>query len=432
MVAAVALSSGSSIESTAIEQTHCVDAFDLASSASITAGKIRQRYATFIALPDWSSPIVERLDWLTDTNTAFDGTEQRAKLRQWPRRAIEFAFGAGGRMARQLQVFLYGQGALEFLLPIWTDGAQLQADVVAGDIVVITPTNGRDFQVGAHLVIVDDNGRFEAAEVAEVDPGAVTLRQTFAATWPAGCLVYPARRARLPDSQGLTRFTGEFILGRTRVDLQDVSEWPEAVETTYRGQPVLVDAPDWTGPPDVEFTRKLAALDFGTGLRVFDDESDKPEILQAHRWFLDSRAKIAAFRSWLYSRAGKFAAVWVPTWVPDLVMTSNLASGGTSIPVENVGYTRQVGARVHRRDIRIELMTGQVFYRRITGSAEVDDDTETISINAALGVAVTPADVARISFMSLCRLDGDGVELAWFTGDAAQAVTNMRATGNDV
>lgn len=433
MVAPVLLSSGSSIASAAIKPTHLVDAVSLPdSSSSLPRSKIRQTYSTFIALPDWSSPIVERLDWLTDTNTAFDGTEQRIKLREWPRRAIDFAFGAGGRMARQLQAFLYGQGAREFLVPIWPDGAQLQADVVAGDLVVNTPTDGYDFQVGAYLVIVDDQGRFEAAEVAFVEPGVVTLRQTFAATWPAGCLVYPARRARFPDSQGLTRFTGEFILGRTRVELQDVSQWPTAVEaTTYRGRPVLTTATDWTGNVEADFVRKLAAVDFGTGVRVFDDESDKPEIVQAHRWFLDSRTKIAAFRSWLYSRAGKFAAVWVPTWVNDLLMTSSLGAGGTSFNVENIGYTRQVGARMHRRDVRIELVSGAVYYRRITGSIEVDDDTETVSIDVALGVAVTPADVSRISFLSLCRLDADGVELAWFTGDAAQAATNMRATGNN-
>lgn len=227
------------------------------------------------------------------------------------------------------------------------------------------------------------------------------------------------------------RDAGE-LMGRTRIELQDVSQWPAAVETTYRGRPVLLDAPDWTGAPDVEFARKLAAMDFGTGVRAFDDESEKPEIVQAHRWFLDARAKIAAFRSWLYARAGRFAAVWVPTWVPDLVVTSSLGAGGTSFNVENIGYTRQIGARIHRRDVRIELLNGQVFYRRITGSAEVDADTETISIDTALGQAITPADVSRISFMSLCRLDSDGVEMAWFTGDVAQAATNMRATGNDV
>ncbi|MGD9599937.1 MAG: hypothetical protein AB7V24_16060 [Steroidobacteraceae bacterium] len=404
----------------------------LSSSSSMGAAKIRQTYSTFVALPDWSSPMVERLDWLTDTKTAFDGTEQRIKLREWPRRAIDFAFGAGGRMARQLQAFLYGQGAREFLVPMWSDGTQLQADVVAGDLVVNTPTDGYDFQVGAHLVIVDDQGRFEAAEVGDIEDGVVTLRQAFAATWPAGCIVYPARRARFPDTQGLTRFTGEFILGRTRVELQDVSEWPEASEPTYRGLPVMTTSPDWTGNVEADFVRKLAALDFGTGVRVFDDESERPEIVQTHRWFLATRAEVAAFRSWLYSRAGKFAAVWVPTWVPDLVMTSNLGASATLLDVENIGYTRQVPAGVHRRDIRIELISGAVYYRRITVAAEVNPDVETLAIDSPLGVAVTPADIARISFIALCRLDADGVELAWFTGDAAQASTNMRATGNDV
>lgn len=433
MVAPVALSSGSSTASAAIEQTHRVDAVALSSSSSLPAAKIRQRHGAFVAMPDWSSPIVERLEWLTDTNTAYDGTEQRVKLREWPRRAIEFAFGAGGRMARELQSFLYGRGATEFLVPIWTDGAQLQADVVAGALSVNVTTTGFDYQVGAFLLIADNDGRFEAAEIAQKTASTVTLRQSFAATWPAGCTVYPARRARLPDSQGLRRFTGEFMTGRARVELQDVSQWPEATEaTTYRGRPVLTEPSDWNGETGIELTRKLARLDFGTGVRAFDDESDQPEILQTHCWFLDTRTKIGAFRSWLYSRAGKFSAVWVPTWVPDLVLTANVGASGTALNVENIGYSRQVAARVHRRDIRIELTSGAVYFRRITAAVEASASSEVLTIDSALGVSITPAQVARISFVSLCRLDADGVELAWFTGSAARAATNMRAVGNDV
>lgn len=382
---------------------------------------------------DWSETIVERLDWSTDVITAYDGTEQRIQLRQWPRRAIEFAFSAEGRQRRRLEAALYGWGARVWALPVWTDGQQLTADVEPGDLVLPAATTHRDFRAGGLVMLLAEDGRHEVVEIESVAASTLTLARPVIDAWPAGsCTIYPARTARLPSGHGLRRFSGEFAFGRVRMDLQDVSEWPSAVETTYRGRPVLTEAPDWTGAPDVEFTRKLAALDFGTGLRAYADESDKPEIVQAHRWFLDGRAKVAAFRSWLYARAGKFSAVWVPTWVNDLVMLSSIGAAGTSFTVENASYTRQIGARVHRRDVRIELVTGQVFYRRITGAAEVDDDTETISIDTALGVAVTPADVSRISFMSLCRLDGDGVELAWFTGDMAQAATNMRATGNDV
>lgn len=407
-------------------------AFDFIAANDVALSIKGTRIIAWTWAADWSDTIVERLDWNTDVITAYDGAEQRIKLRQWPLRAIEFAFSAEGRQRRRLENALYGWGARVWALPVWTDGQRLAANVAAGALSIPVPTSHRDFHAGGLVMLLADDGRHEVVEIATVGASALDLARPVIGAWPAGsCAVYPVRLARLPDSHGLRRFTGEFAFGRVRMDLQDISEWPTATETAYRGQPVLLDAPDWSGEPDVDFTRKLAALDFGTGLRVFDDESDKPEIVQAHRWFLDTRAKIAAFRSWLYARAGKFAAVWVPTWVRDLTMTSNLGAGGTSFTVENVGYTRQVGARVHRRDVRIELMTGQVFYRRITGSAEVNDDTETISIDTALGVAVTPADVARISFMSLCRLDGDGVELAWFTGDAAQAATNMRATGND-
>lgn len=405
-------------------------AFTGANQPVVTITGVRVIPWTWLA--NWREGIVERLDWNTDTLTAFDGTEQRIKLREFPRRAMEFSFSAEGRQRRRLDTALYGWGARVWALPIWTDGQRLAADVDPGDLSIPVATTDRDFFAGGLVMLLDDAGGYEVVEAESVSAGSVAMVRPIAGTWPAGsCMVYPARPARLPNTHGLRRFTGDFAYGRVRMEFQDLSDWPAAPEaTTYRSLPVMLERPNWTADPELDYARKLAELDFGTGVRAFDDESDKPELLQSMRWFLDSRADVAAFRSWLYARAGKFKAIWVPTWMVDLVMVSNLGAGATSFDVENIGYARQVDARVHRRDIRIQLASGAVYYRRITAAAEVDDDTETLTIDSALGVAVTPADVVSISFMALCRLDADGVEIAWFTGDAAQAVTNLRATGN--
>jgi hypothetical protein len=392
-----------------------------------------ERVIPWTWLANWREGIVERLDWNTETLTAFDGTEQRIKLREFPRRAIEFSFSAEGRQRRRLDAALYGWGARVWALPIWTDGQRLAADVAPGALSIPVATTDRDFAAGVLVMLLDDAGGYEVVEVEAVEADSLTLVRPILGTWPAGsCMVYPARPARLPNAHGLRRFTGDFAYGRVRMELQDLSDWPAAAEaTTYRGLPVMLERPNWTADPELDYARKLAELDFGTGVRAFDDESDKPELLQSMRWFLDSRADVGAFRSWLYARAGKFKAIWVPTWMVDLVMLSNLGSGGVAFDVENIGYTRHIDARVHRRDLRIQLASGAVYYRRITAAVEVDADTETLTIDSALGVAITPADVVSISFMALCRLDADGVEIAWFTGDVAQAATNLRATGND-
>ncbi len=382
--------------------------------------------------PNWGEPMIERLDWLTDVLTAHDGTEQRIRLREYPRRALEFSFGAQGAQRRRLDVALYGWGARLWALPIWTDGQRLAADLLVDDLVVPVTTTDRDFTAGGLVMLLGEDGGNEVVEIDSVEPGALNLVRPLLNAWPAGsCTIYPARPARLPASHGFRRFTGDFVTGRVRMEVEDVNAWPAATETTYRGLPVLTTPPNWIGEIDQDLQRKLAQLDYGTGLRAFDDESGKPEIVQSYRWMLDGRDEIAAFRSWLYSRAGKFAACWVPTWVDDLVVVANIGAAATAITIENIGYTLQAAARVHRRDLRIELTSGAVYYRRITGSSEAGD-TEVLNIDTALGVLVTPTQIARVSFMALARLDADGVEINWFTGDTAEAAHNMRATGNVV
>jgi hypothetical protein len=83
----------------------------------------------------------------------------------------------------------------------------------------------------------------------------------------------------------------------------------------------------------------------------------------------------------------------------------------TTLDVANIGYSRFGKAQPGRRDIRLELWDGRVFLRRLTGVTELDADAERLALDAALGVSVTPAQVARISWLVLCRLDSDSIEI---------------------
>lgn len=404
-----------------------------ANSPTVTIGGIRITAWTWA--PNWGEPMVERLEWQTDTLVAYDGTEQRVKLRAYPRRAFEFSFGAQGRQRRRLDVAMYGWGARVWALPVWPDGQRLETSLLADELVVPVSTTNRDYTAGGLVMLLADDGTAEVVEIESVAAGSLTLVRGLLADWPAAsCMVYPARQARLPASHGFRRFTGDYVYGRVRFDLQDVSDWTAATETTYRGLPVLTERPNWVQDIDQTMFRKLAELDFGTGLRTFDDESGVPEILQSYRWFLDTREKLAAFRAWLYARAGKHGALWVPTWVEDLELVANVGAAATTIDVENVDYTKQVWATtaINRRDLRIELASGAVHYRRITGATEISTSVERLSIDAAIGVLVTPADVVSISFMGVARLDADGIEISYFTGDNAEVSHNLRAIGSSV
>ena len=47
-------------------------------------------------------------------------------------------------------------------------------------------------------------------------------------------------------------------------------------------------------------------------------------------------------------------------------------------------------------------------------------------------MTVDASDVDMISYMQLFRLDSDGVEIAYFTGDSAESAVTLRGIANDL
>lgn len=383
--------------------------------------------------PNWSEPVVERLQWATDVLTSYDGTEQRIRLRQYPRRTFEFAFAVDGAQRRKMETALYGWGARAWALPVWHDGQALTSTALAGAQSLTIDTTNRDYRVGGLLMLLAEDGTSEVHEIEGIAGSTVTIPGALAQTWPAGYgQVFPARLARLPESLAFSRFTYDMAYGRARFETTDASDWTPAVAaTTYLGYPVMTEPPNWVEDVGVEFQRKLQTLDYG-GARRYLDESGVPSILQTHRWMMSTKAELAAYRAWLYARAGRLNAVWVPTWSDDIQVAATVGAQATAIDIEDMGYASQIDAGIHRRDIRVEMNDGTIYYRRISGGEKVGIGVERIAINTAFGITYQAGDFKKISFMSLCRLDSDGAEIAYFTGEAAEAANTMRAAGHAV
>lgn len=384
--------------------------------------------------PDWSRNIIERVEWLTDVLRAYSGKEQRVALRSGPRKEYEFAFSAEASARRRLENTLYGWGARVWALPIWTDGEDLTAPVYQGAISIPSDTNSRDYHAdGLGIVFSADGSDYEVFEIEAVDADEITLKRGIERTWPAGSRIFPARTARLEDRQAVSRFILDFAYGVVRFQLVEPITHEAAVEAvTYRGHPVLTQRPEWSEDPELAYQRQLAEFDPRTGVRFLEDESGIPDTLQAYRWRLTSRSEIEAFRRFLYARGGRHRAIWIPTWTNDAVVNQTVASAATAIDVDTDNFVRFVNAGTHRKDLRVELTDGTVFYRRIAGAQVIDDTTERLILDASFGRVIQPAEFRHISFMALCRLDQDSVELAWSTGAQADAVAVFRAVNNDV
>ena len=379
---------------------------------------------------NWQTPIIERLEWRTDVLLAYDGSEQRIALRQTPRRYVEFGFLVPTLLERQkLEAAISANGSQSWDLPLWTDSTPCTSAISNGAVTVSLDTTSRDFVAGGKALLLGANGDTQIINISTLTTTQLNLSSAVSGAWPIETSVVPLRTAYLEPSQQISRFTGSAIYGVVRFLCDDISTSPTQSSTQYRGHDVLETPSNWMQDLTLDYQRKMQVIDFGVGGIYRDDESSLPVLIQSHHFVLDSRQKITDFRQFLYSRRGRLNALWIPSFMPDLTFVS-LSS--TALDIAYIDYTTLYNQAINRRDIRIELSNGNVYYRRIVASTVLSGTVERLTLDSVLGVSVTANDVEKISFMMFGRLDTDAIELAWSWGDYVDVKANFRSVNNDV
>jgi len=386
-----------------------------------------RRVVVFGMRPDWSQGITERLEWLTEVLESYDGTEQRVRLRQIPRRGFEYGFLIEGQDSQVLDHLLFAWGARIYCLPVWTDGSTLAGEVAIGSTALtVQDAANRDYHAGGFAVLWRSNTRHEAVEILSIAGNTLTLKLPLAGSWPAGTRVFPARLARLEGEVAVARPTDTIAVGRCRFGVEDITA-PAVADAgpAYHGYRVFDWRPNRSTDLEDRWRRKLSIIDYGTGLSTFDDESGAPLIGRTLTWLLTDRSAANAFRGWLAARAGRANPCWLPTFESDLEVTRTVAATDAGLVVRNVGYARFVAADPLRRDLRL-LTTAGTFHRRITGANEISEDEELLSLDAPLGVTLDPQQFLQVSYLELARLDQDAVELHWETDSVARVQLSTR------
>lgn len=355
--------------------------------------------------------ILERIEWLTEVLPSRNGKEQRQQVRGAPRRTYEFQITAGedARRAR-IENFLIAHHAKALQVPVWPDSDQV-GPLSAGATVVSFDTAGKDYVVGGKAVI-SDGLTAEAVTISGVASGSITV-SALVADWPALSYIAPACSAYLTDSITTSNPWTPVLSGTVRFESEKGWNYAAATEAVdYRGYPVKMSSSLWALEGTTAYQREISGFDPGVGSRAVFDPTGVENTLRQYRVALPNRAEIAAYRAFLFARAGRRNPLWMASGQCDLTITANIGSADATISINNIGYAAMGLVPIGRRDIVIETVTGTKYYRRITGASAVSATTETISIDSALGVALTTADIKCVSFMRLSRLQSDSVEIS--------------------
>jgi len=375
------------------------------------------RIVAWTFVPDWGDGVRERLACSTDILQSESGASQRRRLRLAPRREFEAPMYCEGRERQLLDLALYGWGDRIWAMPIWPDIQLLDAPVALEATFIPCQTQYLDFRAGGlALFRAEDAFTYETVEVEAVESGGLVLRRPIRRSWPAGSRLYPVRTAQLMEPPVETKLTDKLVSVRVRFLVMEPCTWPELMPATlYRGKPVWDRRPDESEDLSIAAERLMLSLDSGMAIPQYTDPARRAFRLLGQRWLDQGRGERAALRSFIYAMWGRQKVVWVPTHMDDLAILATVASLATSVDVANIGYTRFSQGRAGRRDIRIELHDGSVFFRRITTSAEIDSEIERLVLDEPFGRVVEPSQVARISWIVLCRFENDVQELEHMT-----------------
>jgi hypothetical protein len=382
---------------------------------------------------DWSDGVLERLEWSTDLMTAWSAKEQRVRLREHPRRSLEMTTIVGNNVERRLlenlmtawQSRLYG-------VPIWPDAGLLEVDVPAGATVVPCDTATRDFEPGGLLALISDVD-YEMAEIDTVSGDSVTMVLPLLSAWPAGSRVVPVRAARMTARQPLAYQSDAVATARIQWRLDGEWALDPAIEAgDYQGYPVLSSQTNWRDGQEAEWSRTVQEIDFTTGPVLVDDPSGFSIQSRTHAWLLGDRQETADFRAWLAARAGRLVPFWLASGQEDLEVVATIADTASSLTIVAQGYADYVAAAVGRRDVVIVAIDGQRFYRRITSAQPNGDGTETVVIDSPLGVTLTAAEIAMVSFLRFVRLAADAVEINHLSSEVAESSIALVGLRDDV
>lgn len=381
------------------------------------------RIVLFPFSPNWRDGVREQVEYLTTlVGPSRTGKEQRSRRRAIPRRGLSFSLLTVDPLEFQtLQGLLWRRQAGIFGVPFWPEAIQANASVVAGATTISVPSVANRLFSLAPMVMIWSGWNTCEVQTLESASGSLLTVGQVSGTYQGYPWIVPVFPGRLDDSAEIDLRTSRVgimpVKFRCEVGLQDPAPSPPAEATVY-GYRVLQAMPNWKTSPKQSISRRLSRLDNGVGPVVVEDQAGIGFGSQGFSWWMSSRAAIQELRDFFDNRAGRLVPFWVPSWREDLTLATTTASGDTAIQVKACGYAAGMFPDKARRYLVLWKADGSMLFRKVT-SASAAGYIESLGLDASVG-AVIPAG-SPISFLTLCRMDKDDLEITWKTTEFATA-----------
>lgn len=375
----------------------------------------------FLWPPNWKSPIVEKLEYLTDVQQSSNGTEVRIPLRTGPRSSLTFEIMAQGADAIRLRNFIQMNQGKKVMIPWWVSGLKWLDESfglrVSRDYGVSPVAMG--YSTKANGVLITKNGQQWVRTASQANSSNISIPT---AQWPLpeperpGAMVYPMIECYMNASQSLTNPTGNILHGSITFEAAEIVPHESAtLSTQLNGVPVLIEGPNRAQDHTIEYNRLVAELDFMTGKRSHYDHSGQSFRTVSHEYALQEYREIIPFKAFLNHLQGRKGSLYLPSFscdYPNFSIVANLFNP-VQINYDDVGYRSLPN---QPQAFWIESNKNNHF-REVTTITAQAGGKERITGNTV--AAVVGEDFLGAQILYKSRLASDTVEIVWHSSAVA-------------
>lgn len=377
---------------------------------------------------DWKDGLVERLEYKTDVLPDIAGNEQTRALRLTPRREFDATLTLWGQERQYWDLWLHRMVDKEFMFPLWHDSFRMRSfgtflnllrfdpaaeGVEVGDMLMFRGQSSLDFQIVRVAQTIQGQDPHVLLENIDGQPWPVTAGNQ---VWPHNSRLWRLQRGRLVQSSTVEPVTDRS--SRTKITVECTREQPFAASVdgmdTYLDRPVFTVEPNRSASLDQEYEWAFGESDNSTGRRYRKSDSGRPTVRQKQTWWLKGRQSKQTFRAFLERQRGSARTLWLPTFNDDITLSRDAAIAAQSIYCKRFGFAYTGGVSSGREHIAIKTRGGYL-YRKVTGTAAAGPGEERLTISPPLPTGLRMADVKRISWMDVARLENDRFEIEHVT-----------------
>lgn len=163
--------------------------------------------------------------------------------------------------------------------------------------------------------------------------------------------------------------------------------------------------------------RLITPLSSPAGLFSVRGKSSVPRATHDIDLVFETAAQQHIFREWFFTQLGALNPFWLPSYQLDMEPIGVVADDATDIDIKECGYTDLLFPLLERRAIIFLNSDGTFLKRDIEDAVNNGDDTETITINEALGQEFIQGRSNGVCHLWYGRLSDDVARIEWYSGE---------------